>query len=174
MCNRSRWRSKPSWPSWACKTRESFRETPGSALLARRLGLHDSHDQATHKPPPSVFNTGGIQGLYRGHTGGKAPAWEGIAWASIPGSRRLAAYGFVQGVLRFVVFRQRGEILGTRLRQVLQGLDVFQHDAHAKLLALAREAQRLGGRRQVALSQADLRPQGLHPGQADDHLRGDG
>ena len=36
-------------------------------------------DIARAKPFASVFHTGGIQGAYRGYTGGKAPAWEVIA-----------------------------------------------------------------------------------------------
>jgi len=32
----------------------------------------------------SVLNTGGIQGIYRGYTGGKAPAWEVIATTKPP------------------------------------------------------------------------------------------
>src|ERR1035438_10147976 len=70
MCSRSRWRSKPSWPNWACKTRESFRWAGGDDLRTRRPCLRDSHDQASHKPPANVFKAGGEQGAYRGHTRG--------------------------------------------------------------------------------------------------------
>src|ERR1035441_5705778 len=48
------------------------------SCLFRRAKTRQGHAQANAKPAASVLFTGGIQGAYRGHTGGKAPAWEAI------------------------------------------------------------------------------------------------
>src|ERR1035437_2723477 len=48
------------------------------SCLFRRAKTRQGHAQANAKPAASVLFTGGIQGVYRGHTGGKAPAWEAI------------------------------------------------------------------------------------------------
>src|ERR1039458_6813311 len=106
--------------------------------------------------------------------GGLGMEVAGKAGASIPGVRLRAADGLVQGILRVVVIRECPEILGAGLSEVLLGLDVFQDDADAILLAFAREAQRFGRGGEVPLGQGDLGPQGLDVGNADYDLGGDG
>ena len=54
------------------------------------------------------------------------------------GGVRRAAHRLVQAVLRFVMLRDGGDIVGMGLGQGLLRLEVFQHDAHSVLLALAR------------------------------------
>ncbi len=69
---------------------------------------------------------------------------------------RLSSNRSVQPILRLVVFGDGSDIIRASLSQRLLGLDVFEHDPDAELLALPGQPQRFRGRGQVAFGQANL------------------
>ena len=54
------------------------------------------------------------------------------------------------------MFRHRADVVGTRLGQFLLGLDVFQDDADAILLALTGQGERFIGGGEIAFRQPNL------------------
>src|SRR5215471_2834379 len=65
-------------------------------------------------------------------------------------------YGPAQGVLRFVIFGQQVDVIGTRTIKVLLCLNILQDNAHTVLLPFMGYPQRLCGNCQFALRQSDL------------------